>query len=360
MFAKDTLEDPTNRIERDGFLDEIERISEATGVFDSTKFEALDAFLAGAGPDGRPRTRAPRARRVAPSTRVPTSRSRTRSWPSRTVTTSIDARIARAPAARSRCLPKPADATPRYLELELANLPARRQAEGRAEAAVDGRGARSRSRGSATGGASAAPAAARRHRSCSSAGRRSTRPSPAAATESALRAGSPLGSRPCALRSLCTSTRRPSKVWALVSDITKMGEYSPEVVEAEWLDGATGPAVGARYRGHVKRNENWPVLYWTTCKITECVPGRGLRVRGHHARPAGEHLALRVSCRPATEAPTSPSRSISATTSSPRSGARSEGSSASAATERDMLRTLERVKAVAETSSNPAGDIAPH
>ena len=35
MFAKDTLEDPANRIERDGFLDEIERISEATGVFDS-------------------------------------------------------------------------------------------------------------------------------------------------------------------------------------------------------------------------------------------------------------------------------------------------------------------------------------
>jgi len=66
----------------------------------------------------------------------------------------------------------------------------------------------------------------------------------------------------------------PEKVWDLVSDITRMGEYSPEVVEAEWLNGATGPAVGARYRGHVKRNENWPVLYWTECEITECVPGK--------------------------------------------------------------------------------------
>jgi len=66
----------------------------------------------------------------------------------------------------------------------------------------------------------------------------------------------------------------PDKVWGLISDITKMGEYSPEVIEAEWLDGSTGPAVGARYRGHVKRNENWPVLYWTTCKITESVPGQ--------------------------------------------------------------------------------------
>ena len=65
----------------------------------------------------------------------------------------------------------------------------------------------------------------------------------------------------------------PDKVWGLVSDITRMGEYSPEVIEAEWIGDATGPAVGATYRGHVRRNESWPV-YWTTCKITECVPGR--------------------------------------------------------------------------------------
>src|SRR6185369_6377113 len=50
MFAQDTLEDPSNRAERDGFLDEIQRISEATGIFDSAKFEALDEFLAAPGP----------------------------------------------------------------------------------------------------------------------------------------------------------------------------------------------------------------------------------------------------------------------------------------------------------------------
>lgn len=64
----------------------------------------------------------------------------------------------------------------------------------------------------------------------------------------------------------------PQHVWALVSDITRMGDYSPEVFEAEWLDGATGPAVGVRYRGHVRRNERGPV-YWTICEITACVPG---------------------------------------------------------------------------------------
>ena len=65
----------------------------------------------------------------------------------------------------------------------------------------------------------------------------------------------------------------PDKVWDLVSDVTKIGRYSPETFEAEWLDGATGPAVGVRFRGHVKRNGRGPT-YWTTCSITRCVPGR--------------------------------------------------------------------------------------
>jgi len=50
MFAKDTLEDPTQRTERDGFLDEIERIADATAVFDGDRREAIDAFLAAPGP----------------------------------------------------------------------------------------------------------------------------------------------------------------------------------------------------------------------------------------------------------------------------------------------------------------------
>ncbi|MCU1653622.1 MAG: Polyketide cyclase / dehydrase and lipid transport [Pseudonocardia sp.] len=63
------------------------------------------------------------------------------------------------------------------------------------------------------------------------------------------------------------------QVWELVSDITNTGELSPETFEAEWLDGATGPAVGARFRGHVKRNGKGPT-YWTVCKIVACEPGR--------------------------------------------------------------------------------------
>ncbi len=63
------------------------------------------------------------------------------------------------------------------------------------------------------------------------------------------------------------------EIWSLVSDVTKIGLYSPETFEAEWLDGATGPAVGARFRGHVKRNGRGPV-YWTQCRVKACEPGK--------------------------------------------------------------------------------------
>lgn len=61
-------------------------------------------------------------------------------------------------------------------------------------------------------------------------------------------------------------------VWDLVSDVTRIGEFSPETFEAEWTRGSTGPEVGATFRGHVKRNGVGPI-YWTPCTVTKCVPG---------------------------------------------------------------------------------------
>lgn len=87
-------------------------------------------------------------------------------------------------------------------------------------------------------------------------------------------------------------------VWALVSDVTRIGEFSPETFEAEWLGGATGPAEGVRFRGHVKRNGIGPI-YWTTCTVLECVPYREfgfgvgsarkpLNVWRYHLEPSGD------------------------------------------------------------------------
>ena len=65
----------------------------------------------------------------------------------------------------------------------------------------------------------------------------------------------------------------PITCWHIASDVTRIGELSPETFEAEWLDGATGPAVGARFRGHVKRNGIGPT-YWTECTVTKSEPGK--------------------------------------------------------------------------------------
>ncbi len=61
------------------------------------------------------------------------------------------------------------------------------------------------------------------------------------------------------------------EVWSLVSDVTRIGEFSPETFEARWTHGATGPAEGARFKGHVKRNGVGPT-YWSPCTVTRCVP----------------------------------------------------------------------------------------
>lgn len=37
------------------------------------------------------------------------------------------------------------------------------------------------------------------------------------------------------------------QIYALVADVTRTPEFSPALVRCTWLDGATGPAVGARF-----------------------------------------------------------------------------------------------------------------
>jgi hypothetical protein len=52
---------------------------------------------------------------------------------------------------------------------------------------------------------------------------------------------------------------RPEEVYALVADVTRTPEFSPEILECTWLDGATGPAVGARFkaRNKVPNRPSW-------------------------------------------------------------------------------------------------------
>lgn len=61
------------------------------------------------------------------------------------------------------------------------------------------------------------------------------------------------------------------KVFAMVSDLSRMGEWSPECVRVEWLGGATGTAVGARFKGHNRRG---PRRWSTKGKVVSLEPGK--------------------------------------------------------------------------------------
>ena len=68
----------------------------------------------------------------------------------------------------------------------------------------------------------------------------------------------------------------PLTVYELVSDITRMGEWSPECYRCEWLDGAITAAPGARLGGH---NLLGKIRWHTDAIITVADPGGSSRSR---------------------------------------------------------------------------------
>ncbi|GAA4131482.1 SRPBCC family protein [Actinomadura keratinilytica] len=64
----------------------------------------------------------------------------------------------------------------------------------------------------------------------------------------------------------------PERVWTFVSDVELMPSMSAELQSVRWLDGASGPALGARFVG---RNSNEFAGEWeTTSHIVEFDPPR--------------------------------------------------------------------------------------
>ncbi len=67
----------------------------------------------------------------------------------------------------------------------------------------------------------------------------------------------------------------PGRVWELVADIGLPARSSPELLGARWLDGATGPALGARFAG---RNGHRALGEWQTVShVVELVVPRVFR-----------------------------------------------------------------------------------
>lgn len=63
----------------------------------------------------------------------------------------------------------------------------------------------------------------------------------------------------------------PEAVYAAISDVTRMGEWSEECHACQWHDGFDGPVVGATFDGHNRHGEH----EWTSQgKVVEADPGR--------------------------------------------------------------------------------------
>ena len=64
----------------------------------------------------------------------------------------------------------------------------------------------------------------------------------------------------------------PDTIYSIISDVTRTPELSPEVTRCQWLDGATGPAVGARFKATNKMPNRPPFNNKPVVTIAD--PGR--------------------------------------------------------------------------------------
>jgi Polyketide cyclase / dehydrase and lipid transport len=65
----------------------------------------------------------------------------------------------------------------------------------------------------------------------------------------------------------------PHQVWQLVRDPVEMTGFTAECIEMQWIDGSSGPAVGATFRG---RNRSGWRRWSTTCTIVRYEPGAAI------------------------------------------------------------------------------------
>ena len=66
------------------------------------------------------------------------------------------------------------------------------------------------------------------------------------------------------------------RLWAMVSDVTRMGEWSPENEGGEWLGDATTPQPGAKFRA---RNRVGKRSWTTVAAVVDAEPGRRFSFR---------------------------------------------------------------------------------
>lgn len=66
----------------------------------------------------------------------------------------------------------------------------------------------------------------------------------------------------------------PQHVYDLIADLTRMGEWSPECARIASIDGATGPAEGARFVGHNRSGPGGLMKWSRKGTVRAAAPGR--------------------------------------------------------------------------------------
>ena len=64
------------------------------------------------------------------------------------------------------------------------------------------------------------------------------------------------------------------RIYALVADLPRMGEWSPECRQVEWLEGSSGPAEGATFIGHNKGGPGGLMKWSRRGRVLAAEPGR--------------------------------------------------------------------------------------
>ena len=66
----------------------------------------------------------------------------------------------------------------------------------------------------------------------------------------------------------------PERIYDLVADMPRMGEWSPECQRVEWEDGPTGPAEGATFVGHNRGGPAGLMKWSRRGRVLVADPGR--------------------------------------------------------------------------------------
>jgi uncharacterized protein YndB with AHSA1/START domain len=70
----------------------------------------------------------------------------------------------------------------------------------------------------------------------------------------------------------------PEHLYALISDLPRMGEWSPECTRVTWVGGTTYAVPGARFIGH---NRAGAIRWFTQGVVVDADPGRRFSFRIH-------------------------------------------------------------------------------